>query len=130
MTRSSSPFFFSSRRRHTRYWRDWSSDVCSSDLGGCHTAKNVMGGDENSRALQGNTLQGWVAPNLTGDERTGLGRWSVDDVVEYLARSEERRVGKEYRSRSPAYNLEKIRNDAIVLSLFFFKQKTAYEVLA
>src|SRR3712207_9313047 len=25
-------FFFSSRRRHTRYWRDWSSDVCSSDL--------------------------------------------------------------------------------------------------
>src|SRR5438445_169193 len=24
-------FFFSSRRRHTRYWRDWSSDVCSSD---------------------------------------------------------------------------------------------------
>src|SRR5215217_7567375 len=29
-------FFFSSRRRHTRYWRDWSSDVCSSDL-----ARNV-----------------------------------------------------------------------------------------
>src|SRR3712207_4587625 len=28
-------FFFSSRRRHTRYWRDWSSDVCSSDLKGC-----------------------------------------------------------------------------------------------
>src|SRR3712207_2668368 len=27
-------FFFSSRRRHTRYWRDWSSDVCSSDLRG------------------------------------------------------------------------------------------------
>src|SRR6476620_10072446 len=25
-------FFFSSRRRHTRYWRDWSSDVCASDL--------------------------------------------------------------------------------------------------
>src|SRR5947209_18891188 len=25
-------FFFTSRRRHTRYWRDWSSDVCSSDL--------------------------------------------------------------------------------------------------
>src|SRR3712207_2078251 len=24
--------FLSSRRRHTRYWRDWSSDVCSSDL--------------------------------------------------------------------------------------------------
>src|SRR6266536_4891954 len=27
-------FFFSSRRRHTRSTRDWSSDVCSSDLGG------------------------------------------------------------------------------------------------
>src|SRR6266542_5647196 len=25
-------FFFSSRRRHTRCYRDWSSDVCSSDL--------------------------------------------------------------------------------------------------
>src|SRR5258707_3882903 len=31
-SRSSYFFFFSSRRRHTRYWRDWSSDVCSSDL--------------------------------------------------------------------------------------------------
>src|SRR3712207_8537892 len=29
---SLSAVFFSSRRRHTRYWRDWSSDVCSSDL--------------------------------------------------------------------------------------------------
>src|SRR3712207_1024738 len=29
-------FFFSSRRRHTRYWRDRSSDVCSSDLGLCY----------------------------------------------------------------------------------------------
>src|SRR5438445_13185437 len=29
---TSRSFFFSSRRRHTRYWRDWSSDVCSSDL--------------------------------------------------------------------------------------------------
>src|SRR5258707_10535506 len=32
MARFESFFFFSSRRRHTRYWRDWSSDVCSSDL--------------------------------------------------------------------------------------------------
>src|SRR5215510_3152604 len=29
-------FFFSSRRRHTRWPRDWSSDVCSSDLVGTH----------------------------------------------------------------------------------------------
>src|SRR3712207_8135507 len=33
MCRRSSIFFFSSRSLHTRYWRDWSSDVCSSDLG-------------------------------------------------------------------------------------------------
>src|SRR3712207_7002677 len=32
LLRYSTSFFFSSRRRHTRYWRDWSSDVCSSDL--------------------------------------------------------------------------------------------------
>src|SRR5690606_41036897 len=30
-------FFFSSRRRHTRFSRDWSSDVCSSDLSHCRT---------------------------------------------------------------------------------------------
>src|SRR5439155_14685054 len=32
-SRRASVFFFSSRRRHTRWPRDWSSDVCSSDLG-------------------------------------------------------------------------------------------------
>src|SRR3712207_8418267 len=37
---SSLYFFFSSRRRHTRYWRDWSSDVCSSDL---HSLGNNFG---------------------------------------------------------------------------------------
>src|SRR5215203_7137641 len=34
-------FFFSSRRRHTRYWRDWSSDVCSSDLDRVATATSA-----------------------------------------------------------------------------------------
>src|SRR6266704_4898915 len=33
-------FFFSSRRRHTRSKRDWSSDVCSSDLAGEHHARD------------------------------------------------------------------------------------------
>src|SRR5258707_2456467 len=42
-------FFFSSRRRHTRYWRDWSSDVCSSDLprwtwSACRTRRNSGNG--------------------------------------------------------------------------------------
>src|SRR3712207_6551992 len=37
--------FFSSRRRHTRYWRDWSSDVCSSDLGDrSDRARRIMWG--------------------------------------------------------------------------------------
>src|SRR6202008_2988146 len=42
--------FFSSRRRHRRYWRDWSSDVCSSDLShilngnfsGPHRRRNII----------------------------------------------------------------------------------------
>src|SRR5436309_6752411 len=34
--RASAQFFFSSRRRHTRFSRDWSSDVCSSDLSPRH----------------------------------------------------------------------------------------------
>jgi mono/diheme cytochrome c family protein len=52
--------------------------------GACHTAKNMLGGDKTSRALRGGELQGWYAPNLTGEPRTGLGSWSVDDVVAYL----------------------------------------------
>src|SRR5690606_40374027 len=42
-------FFFSSRRRHTRFSRDWSSDVCSSDLGGTRPARQHLAaqcGDE------------------------------------------------------------------------------------
>src|SRR5207253_6087599 len=37
-------FFFSSRRRHTRWPRDWSSDVCSSDLGLEKALNNKHGG--------------------------------------------------------------------------------------
>src|SRR3712207_4989821 len=44
-------FFFSSRRRHTRYWRDWSSDVCSSDLGGAELG--VLLGLQADRGQQG-----------------------------------------------------------------------------
>lgn len=52
--------------------------------GACHTAKNFAGADRASLALQGGALQDWFAPALTGDLRTGLGSWSVDEVVEYL----------------------------------------------
>src|SRR6266700_5778651 len=36
-------FFFSSRRRHTRFSRDWSSDVCSSDLHAALTERGIRG---------------------------------------------------------------------------------------
>ena len=39
-------FFFSSRRRHTRYVRDWSSDVCSSDLGYARDVYIVTSGEK------------------------------------------------------------------------------------
>src|SRR5882757_8265635 len=45
-------FFFSSRRRHTRYWRDWSSDVCSSDLAAL-APTDWTGMDQHIQALGG-----------------------------------------------------------------------------
>jgi mono/diheme cytochrome c family protein len=52
--------------------------------GMCHTPKNFLGGDKASEKLQGYALQGWFAPDITNDQRRGLGGWSVDDIVEYL----------------------------------------------
>src|SRR5205085_9443857 len=93
-------FFFSSRRRHTRFDCDWSSDVCSSDLHRflpAHTAGALTllllhgtGGDENDLLELGRALDGQAAllsPRGQVRER-GANRW----------RSEERRVGKECRS--------------------------------
>jgi mono/diheme cytochrome c family protein len=52
--------------------------------GACHTPKNALGADRTSRPLQGGTLDNWVAPDLSANTRTGLGSWSVDEIVEYL----------------------------------------------
>ncbi len=52
--------------------------------GACHTPKNSLSADKTRQALQGGTLDQWVAPDLTQNMRTGLGSWSVDDIVEYL----------------------------------------------
>jgi mono/diheme cytochrome c family protein len=52
--------------------------------GACHTPKTLLGGDKTSLYLRGSRLQGWSAPNITNDTRTGLGGWSKDDVVAYL----------------------------------------------
>src|SRR5438445_13680934 len=86
-------FFFSSRRRHTRYWRDWSSDVCSSDLAPAEDQHRGAGQDRRSDRRGG----GGIHPDPHGAKLRpgGVG-----------GRSEERRVGKECRSRW-ATDLEK-----------------------
>src|SRR3712207_8811020 len=80
-------FFFSSRRRHTRYWRDWSSDVCSSDL--------PSNGTTAGRSLGG-------APPPVGSDPVDDGPNGSSEPDE--TRSEERRVGKECRSRWSPYH--------------------------
>src|SRR3712207_8128523 len=95
-------FFFSSRRRHTRYWRDWSSDVCSSDL--------ELGADDRDRGPVALDVHVQVAVQV-GDVQqllevvrgdVALGLELVDPGC--LGRSEERRVGKECRSRWSPYH--------------------------
>src|SRR5207245_7542197 len=97
-----------SRRRHTRCYRDWSSDVCSSDL---VTKKSCVrswasGGECPRRRMNAKTGRQYilqssasalcifcVAPRVSTQESTTLQR------VVAKRRSEERRVGKESRSR-------------------------------
>jgi len=78
--------------------RDWQSDPGQSadwnrgaylveglgHCGGCHTPKNSLGADRTSRELEGARLGEWVAPDLTSNERTGLGAWNLTDIAEYL----------------------------------------------
>jgi mono/diheme cytochrome c family protein len=52
--------------------------------GTCHTAKNFLGGDESGQFLRGYSIQGWFAPNITGNDRVGIGSWSTEDIVSYL----------------------------------------------
>ena len=52
--------------------------------GACHTPKNILGADDNGSHLQGYALQGWFAPNITGDKHVGVGAWSAQDIVDYL----------------------------------------------
>jgi mono/diheme cytochrome c family protein len=52
--------------------------------GACHTPKNALGGERSGQAFRGSVIENWVAPDLTGNPRTGLGRWSVGDIVQYL----------------------------------------------
>src|SRR5688500_20325631 len=79
-------FFFSSRRRHTRLQGDWSSDVCSSDLAVRGTADLTGGGQCCARYAVPLARAAALPRLLAGRRQSGL-------------RSEERRVGKECRSR-------------------------------
>jgi mono/diheme cytochrome c family protein len=50
----------------------------------CHTTKNLLGADVSGKFLHGTDLDGWWAPDLTGNARIGLGSWSEDDIVDFL----------------------------------------------
>src|SRR5699024_11659026 len=85
--------FFSSRRRHTRSKRDWSSDVCSSDLP-CR------------QKILGKPPRKWRPPT----RRRWIKRQRMHHRPPGRSRSEERRVGKEWRSRRTAYDNRKKEN--------------------
>src|SRR5256885_10792686 len=94
-------FFFSSRRRHTRLQGDWSSDVCSSDL------HEVIGNHFNS-STQGALESGGPFGVLNGTDESSLHppcmAPNVNGTINPTFRSEERRVGKECRSRWSPYH--------------------------
>src|SRR2546422_7073778 len=86
-------FFFSSRRRHTRCSRDWSSDVCSSDLF-WPEERHASTSSPYAQHL-GLSERAWFGRSLPKLQRSSsLEAW----------RSEERRVGKECRSRWSPYH--------------------------
>src|SRR5207253_6586897 len=84
-------FFFSSRRRHTRWPRDWSSDMCSSDLLGQaddgDDGAGVVRRQHDTRRFDGDVGAGADCDADVGTSQGGS-----------VVRSEERRVGKECRS--------------------------------
>src|SRR5690554_7810159 len=88
-------FFFSSRRRHTRCGRDWSSDVCSSDL---QLGNDSWQGRTNDRLVYGHHHRDKTQPQH--------GKQRLADR-QHATRSEERRVGKECRSRWSPYHYKK-----------------------
>src|SRR5690606_39545056 len=97
----------SSRRRHTRFSRDWSSDVCSSDL--LAVVELLDGTHQTGVALLDQVEQRQAAARVTardgddqpevGADEDVLGPLAVVDQGLELLRSEERRVGKECRAR-------------------------------
>lgn len=52
--------------------------------GACHTPMNVFGASKGEKFLEGNRISDWTAPDITNDPQAGLGKWSVDEIVQYL----------------------------------------------
>src|SRR5437016_11169472 len=93
-------FFFSSRRRHTRLVSDWSSDVCSSDL------TFMIGGDKEVYEKTKPYLENMGKQFFyCGGAGMGLNaKLTQNLILSNILRSEERRVGKECRSRWSTYD--------------------------
>src|SRR5207249_9176037 len=95
-------FFFSSRRRHTRSKRDWSSDVCSSDLNGSLRRSTCSFSESCAEGGRADHCRLVGRPVLHRRAYFGNPRSSTRDAdpCRPPRRSEERRVGKGCRSWS------------------------------
>src|SRR5260370_22632621 len=93
-------FFFSSRRRHTRFKCDWSSDVCSSDLRFVTTRLPFATTRSTSKGQKELRVETPLATHLRSLKRPSL----MTAPTHGVNRSEERRVGKECRSRWSPYH--------------------------
>src|SRR5690606_39389077 len=97
--------FFSSRRRHTRFSRDWSSDVCSSDLIGVipRLVNQSTHMQAASPAIESSRIFALLGVGLDSLEVLAYVIMAIAAlsilISLYNARSEERRVGKECRAR-------------------------------
>src|SRR5690606_40798349 len=95
-------FFFSSRRRHTRFSRDWSSDVCSSDLADADGAGDLdpaFGGGVTLFGSARRVSAPW--PEAASPRPAHTRRPPPPCRRPGSPRSEERRVGTESRCRGP-----------------------------
>src|SRR2546427_3098829 len=97
-------FFFSSRRRHTRFDCDWSSDVCSSDLVSRPDQVAGRSGLELLQAMLRGELPYPPIARTLDFMLISVGEGNAVFQGRPGARSEERRVGKECRSRWSPYH--------------------------
>src|SRR5207247_6135166 len=93
----SSLFFFSSRRRHTRSTRDWSSDVCSSDLLPAGVHRDAV--SDRPRWTTDRLSAAGVESVAAGLALRGRRSAAAAAQLTETHRSEERRVGKECRTQ-------------------------------